>query len=68
MTDSQIARIRKAEQAAKELFDLADEAKREAEAATDPQVRNELLESVEALLSEAQKLADALRKWREDIH
>ena len=68
MTDSQIARIKKAEQAAKELLDLADEVKREAEAASDPQVRKELLESVEALSSEAQKLTDALRKWRADIH
>jgi len=68
MTDSKVDRIKKAEQAAKELLDLADEAKREAEAATDPQVRKELLENVECLLSEAQKLADALRQWKEGIN
>jgi hypothetical protein len=70
MTDSQIDRIRKAEEAIRELVQLAAQIRQEADKLPieDPAVRNELLETAEGFEIQAQDLRNALREWREDIH
>jgi hypothetical protein len=70
MTESQIDRIRKAEEAVRELVELAAQIRQEANKlpVADPGVRKELLETAEGFDIQAQDLRNALREWREDIH
>ena len=70
MTESQIDRIRKAEEAVRELVELAAQIRQEADKlpVEDPAVRKELLETAEGFEIQAQDLRNVLREWREDIH
>jgi hypothetical protein len=70
MTESQIDRIRKAEEAMRELVELAAQIRQEADKLQieDPTLRKELLETAEGFETQAQDLRNALREWREDIH
>jgi hypothetical protein len=70
MTESQIDRIRKAEEAIRELVELAAQIRQEADRLPieDPAVRKELLETAAGFEIQAQDLSNALREWREDIH
>jgi hypothetical protein len=70
MTDSQIDRIRKAEEAVRELVELATQIRQEADKlpVEDPGVRKELLETAEGFEIQAQDLRNALRERRGDIH
>jgi hypothetical protein len=70
MKESQIDRIRKAEEAVRELVTLAAQIRQEADTlpAEDPALRKELLETAEGFETQAQALRNALREWREDIH
>jgi hypothetical protein len=70
MTESQIDRIRKAEEAVRELVELAAQIRQEADQLPieDPALRNELLETAEGFEIQAQDLRNALREWKEDIH
>jgi hypothetical protein len=70
MTESQIDRIRKAEEAVRELLKVAEQIRQEADSlpVEDSDVRKELLGTVQGLEAEAQNLRDTLREWREDIH
>jgi hypothetical protein len=67
VTDSQIARIKRAEEAAKGFLELANDIRQEADRTKDHDLRKELLETAEGFEVEARKLVDALRDWREDI-
>src|SRR5579872_844407 len=70
MTESQIDRIRKAEEAVRELIEIAAQIRQEADKLPidDPSMREELLEAAEGYEIQVQDLRDALRRWREDIH
>jgi phage/plasmid primase-like uncharacterized protein len=70
MRESQIDRIRRAEEAAQELIKNAAQFRQDADilAIDDPNLRTELLQMAEGLEAQAQKLRDSLREWREDIH
>ena len=70
MTESQIDRIRKAEEAVRELVEVAAQIRQEADKLPieDPDTRRELLEAAEAYEIQVQDLRNALREWREDIH
>jgi hypothetical protein len=70
MTESQIDRIRKAEEAIRQLVQVAAQIRQEADKLPieDPAVRKELLETAEGLEIQAQDLRKTLREWREDIH
>ncbi|MDP9159901.1 MAG: hypothetical protein M3O09_06680 [Acidobacteriota bacterium] len=70
MTESQIDRIRKTEEAIRELVQLAAQIRQEADKLPmeDPGVRDELLETAEGFEIQALDLRNALREWREDIH
>jgi molecular chaperone GrpE (heat shock protein) len=67
VVDSQISRIKRAEEAAKQLMNVADDLRREADRIEDHELREDLLESAEGFETEAQRLIDALREWREGI-
>ena len=70
MTESQIDRIRKAEEAVRELVELVAQIRQEADKlpVKDPGLRKELLETAEGFETQAQDLRNTLREWREDIH
>jgi hypothetical protein len=70
MTEPQIDRIRKSEEAVRELVQVAAQIRQEAGnlPITDTHLRAELLEAAEKHEQEAQNLRDALREWREDIN
>ena len=70
MTESQIERIRKAEEAMQELKKVAAQIRKEIEklSAEDPAARKELLEAAESFEAQAEDLRTSLREWREDIH
>jgi hypothetical protein len=70
MTESQLDRIRKAEEAVRELVTVAAQIRLEADKlpVEDPALRKELLETAEGFEAQAQDLRNALREWREDIH
>lgn len=70
MGESQIDRIRKAEEAIRELVKVAAQIRQEADSLPikDADLRAELLEAAEGLEAQAQDLRSALRDWREDIN
>jgi hypothetical protein len=70
MAESQIERIRKAEEAMLELKKVAAQIRQEIEKLSleDPAARKELLESAESFEAQAGDLRIILREWREDIH
>ena len=70
MTESQMDRIRKAEEAVRELVELAARIRQEADKlpVEDLTLRRELLKTAEGFETQAQDLRNALRDWRQDIH
>ncbi len=70
MTESQIDRIRKAEEAVRELVELAAQIRQEADKlpVEDRTLRKELSETAEGFEAQVQDLRNTLREWREDIH
>ena len=70
MMESQIDRIKKAEEAIRELVEVAAQIRQEAATlpVEDPATRKELLETAEGFETKVQELRKALREWREDIH
>lgn len=70
MTESQIDRIRKAEDAMRELVELAAQIRQEVGklSVEDLALRKELLETAESFETQAADLKNTLREWREDIH
>jgi hypothetical protein len=66
--DNQIDRIRKAEEAMRELLEYSAESRRQLEGIKDPDLRKEVIEAIEGIEKEAQNLNEALQKWRLDIH
>jgi len=70
MTESQIDRIRKAEEAVRELVEVAAQIRHEIDnlKVKDSGLRKELLETAEGIEAEVQNLRNALREWREDIN
>jgi HAMP domain-containing protein len=70
MTESQLDRIKKAEEAVRELVELAAQIRQEAAKLPidDPAMRIELLETAEGFETQAQDVRNALKEWREDIH
>ena len=70
MAESQIDRVRKAEEAALGLIQAAAQFRQDADilAIKDPDLREELLRTAQELETQAQEMRDAFREWREDIH
>ena len=68
--ESQIDRIRKAEEAIRELLDVAAELRQEVQKLPieKPDVREELLNAAEDFERQAADLKHALKSWREDIN
>jgi hypothetical protein len=69
MTESKIDRIRKAEEAFRELVQLAAQIRQEADKLPikDPGLYKELLETAEGFETQAKDISKALREWRENI-
>jgi hypothetical protein len=70
MTESQIERIRKAEEAMLELKKVAAQIRQEIEnlSLEDAAARKESLETAGSLEAQAEQMKNTLREWREDIH
>jgi len=70
MTESQIDRIRKAEQAARDLVTVTAQIRQEAAELPieDYVLRKELLDTADGLDAQARELSNLLRSWRENIH
>jgi len=70
MSERQIDRIRKAEEAVLELVKIAAELRQEVDnlPVNDLDTRKELLQAGEGFETQAQGLRDSLREWREDIN
>jgi hypothetical protein len=70
MTNSQIDRIRKAEEAISELVELAAEIRVEAAKLpiADPDLHAELLKTAEGFELQAKDLSNDLKKWRQEIN
>jgi hypothetical protein len=70
VTESQIDRIRKAEQAIRELVEVASHICEEADKlpVQDPAIRKELLETAEGFETQVEDLRNALQEWRQYIH
>jgi hypothetical protein len=70
MTESQVDRIKTAEEAVRELVELAAQIRQEAAKLPieDPALRNELLETAEGFETQAQDLRNVLQEWRRGIH
>jgi erythromycin esterase-like protein len=70
MMERQIDRIQRAEEAVRELLKVAAQIREKIDSAEtkDPGQLKELSEAAEGFEKEAERIRDALREWREDIH
>ncbi|HEX3661011.1 MAG TPA: hypothetical protein VHU89_06245 [Acidobacteriaceae bacterium] len=60
--------IRKLDETAAALADLAEQVRRAADAVTDGELRREMLESAEGMQVRAERMAEAVGRWRRTIH
>jgi uncharacterized protein Yka (UPF0111/DUF47 family) len=68
MTDSPMALIRKLDEAAQALRELAQQVRGSAPEVTDEELRREMLESAETLERRADDLAEAIERLRRRIN
>ncbi len=59
--------IRKLDETAAALADLAEQVRHAADAVTDVELRQEMLESAEGMQVRASKMAEAIGRWRRMI-
>ena len=68
MTDTTMSLIRKLEETAAALLDLARRVRRAAEDITEPGLRAEMTESADGWERRAQEMADAILRWKREIN
>jgi len=67
MAESQISRIKAAEEAARQLIAQADEIRKIARSVADRDVQDEMLQIAQNWEAEARRIAEGLRGMREDL-
>ncbi|MFZ0633701.1 MAG: hypothetical protein WA399_07985 [Acidobacteriaceae bacterium] len=67
MTDTPIELIRKLDETAAALADLAEQVRRAADAVEDSDLRQEMLESAAGMRVRAERMAEAIGRWRRTI-
>lgn len=60
--------IRKLDETAAALADLAEQVRRAADAVTDEDLRREMLESADGMQVRAERMAEAVGRWRREIN
>lgn len=60
--------IRKLDEAAAALLDLATQVRRAAPAVEDTLLRHEMLESAQGMERRAREMAEAIQRWRREIN
>ncbi|HEX3985775.1 MAG TPA: hypothetical protein VHX13_04115 [Acidobacteriaceae bacterium] len=64
MTETPMDLIRKLDETATALADLAAQVRRAADAVTDGALRQEMLESADGMQTRAERMAEAIGRWR----
>jgi hypothetical protein len=64
VTDTPMELIRRLDETAAALADLAEQVRRAADAVADEGLRQEMLESAEGMRLRAEKMAEAIARWR----
>lgn len=60
--------IRKLDETAAALADLAEQVRRAADGVTDEELRREMLESADGMQIRAERMAEAVGRWRREIN
>jgi uncharacterized protein Yka (UPF0111/DUF47 family) len=68
MTETPMDLIRKLDETAAALADLAKQVRRAADAVTDEELRQEMLESADGMQVRAERMAEAVGRWRREIN
>jgi uncharacterized protein Yka (UPF0111/DUF47 family) len=68
MTETPMELIRKLDETAAALASLAEQVRRAANAVPDDELRREMLESASGLQIRAERMAEAIGRWRRNIH
>jgi hypothetical protein len=68
MTDTPMDLIRKLDETAAALLDLARRVRRAAEEIADPALQAEMMESAEGWERRAQEMTDAILRWKREIN
>lgn len=67
MTETLMELIRKLDETAVALAGLAEQVRRAADGVTDEELRQEMLESAEGMRLRAERMAEAIGRWRRTI-
>lgn len=68
MTETPMELIRKLDETAAALLDLAEQVQRAADGVQDEALQREMRESAEGMRSRAEKMAEAIGRWRREIN
>lgn len=68
MTGTPMDLIRKLDEAAAALLELAAQVRRAAPAVADPALRSEMLASAQGMERRAGNLAEAIQRWRREVN
>jgi hypothetical protein len=68
MTETPMDLIRKLDETASALAGLAEQVRHAAEAVEDEELRREMLESAEGMRVRAERMAEAISRWRREIN
>lgn len=68
MTETPMDLIRKLDETAAALLDLARRVRSAAPAVADVELRREILESADGIEQRAEKMAEAIQRWRREIN
>jgi uncharacterized protein Yka (UPF0111/DUF47 family) len=68
MTETPMDLIRKLDETAAALLDLARRVRSAAPAVADVELRREMLESADGIEQRAEKMAEAIQRWRREIN
>jgi uncharacterized protein Yka (UPF0111/DUF47 family) len=68
VTETPMELIRKLDETAAALADLAQQVRHAAAAVTDDDLRREMLESADGMQIRAERMAEAVGRWRRTIH
>jgi uncharacterized protein Yka (UPF0111/DUF47 family) len=68
MTETAMDLIRKLDETAAALLDLARRVRSAAPAVADVELRREILESADGIEQRAEKMAEAIQRWRREIN
>ncbi|MGA7524402.1 MAG: hypothetical protein WBW84_18260 [Acidobacteriaceae bacterium] len=68
MTETPMEMIHKLNETASALADLAEQVRRTAESVEDEELRREMLDSADGMRVRAERMAEAIGRWRRTIH